>query len=81
MSDPIVVPMDPESNWDICPVCRHWLSEQDEFPGIEAMRERHEAHKRAHIDSKGANDVDHVARESFANTQTELVFEPRGGKG
>lgn len=43
----IGIPMDPESNWDICPVCRPWLTEQDDFPGVEVMRERHEAHKAA----------------------------------
>lgn len=40
-----MIPMDPESNWDICPVCREHLSGLDEFPGIPIMRERHEAHK------------------------------------
>jgi hypothetical protein len=38
--------MDPESNWDICPVCSPWLAEQDDFPGRDAMRARHEEHKR-----------------------------------
>lgn len=42
-----VIPMDPESNWDICPVCRVHLSKLTEFPGIEQMRQYHTDHKAA----------------------------------
>ena len=48
--------VDPESNWDICPVCIEYLSTSDEFefdetlnrpvfPGFDVMRAHHEAHK------------------------------------
>lgn len=40
-------PMDPESNWDICPVCLRHLYELEEFPGVEVMRGRHSDHKAA----------------------------------
>lgn len=38
-------PMDPESNWDICPVCIGYLHTLAEFPGVETMRSHHAAHK------------------------------------
>ena len=38
-------PMDPESNWDICPVCIGFMHTLEEFPGIETMRGHHEDHK------------------------------------
>jgi hypothetical protein len=44
------IPMDPESNWDICPVCLAWLAGQDGLAGQDdfrgVMRSHHEAHKR-----------------------------------
>lgn len=45
MTDVIHFEMDPESNWDICPVCLEHLSNQDEFPGRDHMRAHHEDHK------------------------------------
>ena len=36
---------DPESNWDICPVCIAHLHTLEAFPGIETMRDYHAAHK------------------------------------
>lgn len=44
--DRMVIPMDPESNWDICPVCRRWLAQNSVFPGLTVMRHHHEDHKR-----------------------------------
>lgn len=40
------IPMDPESNWDICPVCRADM-ETLEWISVGLMRSRHNAHKRA----------------------------------
>ena len=53
--------MDPESNWDICPVCLDWLSGGvplndwpylDDFPGKNSMRDYHEEHKARGRDSQ-----------------------------
>lgn len=46
--------VDPESNWDICPVCLEFLSMRLTFPGRAAMREHHVAHKSAQKGSREA---------------------------
>lgn len=46
------IPMDRESNWDICPVCRDYLSYFDEFPGIDHMRQYHQHHKMEAVSEK-----------------------------
>lgn len=40
----MIVEMDRESNWDICPVCREHLWNLATFPGVDAMRAHHQAH-------------------------------------
>ena len=45
MSDRMHFEMDPESHWDICPVCMDYLYGLDEFPGRQTMRDHHTEHK------------------------------------
>lgn len=61
----MLIEMDAESNWDICPVCLDWLRGGaplndwpvlDDFPGKATMREYHEEHKAAGQDRIGAED-------------------------
>lgn len=41
-----LIEMDPESNWDICPVCRAWMeSDEAQHITVELMRLRHRNHK------------------------------------